>query len=573
MELSKSKQLAIWLAWLIIVPAGIWLTIQHSPSRFNGQELDLLAFLILMCVLSLIPMVINNTPISTVQGVSLAVFLVFGLSAEVILTQISFLFMLLMLKLRREEIYRLPLNSILFFFISLLSGLFYYWIGGTHEFATSVSAADFGKIFAYQLAYFVLNTILLTAVRYILFQIKPRLFDKDLLWDCISSLIVVPEAIIMFIVYQQIGYLSILFVGIPLIALALIMRMYNSSQEINALLTKASEFGHKLTQRLEVQEVTQLFIEKISDIVPAEEAYIFDISNKRQEIELLRYAKDGKEQNKDIKMFKSYEGVSGTVWQTGKGIIYSSRKEWQHLDVGVISPGMESILAVPIVRNSLVVGILILASPKKRMYVDYQLMIMDLLCSYLGVAIENARNLQQTKLESEKCALTNLYNYRYFDRVLREEFTKIEKQQYKNLSLILIDIDRFKSVNDTYGHESGNELLVQLADRLDKLIGTRGILARYGGEEFVILIPNFGKQEAYDFAEFIRRSIAGKSFSVHSDLDHHRSNQLVPLTASIGVATAPVDAEDPQALVRHADRAMYTGAKQAGRNKVAQYVG
>ncbi|MDQ0219383.1 GGDEF domain-containing protein [Peribacillus cavernae] len=573
MEVAKHKRITVWLLWLLLVPAGITLTYQYYPPQTNVHGWDIIGFLFLACLLSLIPMMINNSPVSAVQGVSLAVFLIYGLAVEMIVTQITYMFMLLALRLRRNEIHRLPLNSLLFFFVSLVSGLIYYALAAADDFGTIVSPSHLSIIIVYHLIYFTLNTILVSVIRYLLYNQKLALITRDAVWDCIAALVVLPIGIILFILYQQLGYQSILITGIPLIVLAYTMKLYNSSQAINEGLQKASEFGHQLTQRLEVKEVIHLFVVKIATILPSEQTYILDVFNQEKEIHLLRYAEWGIEKEKKIKPLVLNEGISGHVWKTKKGIIYQTRKDWEHLDTGILKETVESVLAVPVVRNSLVVGVLILTSGKKRAYEQYQLMIMDILCSYLGAAIENARHLQETKQKSERCALTNLYNFRYFESALEKEFDKLQNKEYSNLSLIILDIDRFKSINDTYGHQSGNEILTELARRLERLMANRGILARFGGEEFVILMPEVDKAEAYDFAEFIRHSIASKPFSVHSDLGEHRSKLLVSVTASIGVASALADAEDAQSLVRHADRAMYTGAKQAGRNKVAQYVG
>ncbi|RFU66103.1 GGDEF domain-containing protein [Peribacillus glennii] len=557
----------------MIIPAGITLSFQHFPPLITGRGWDTLAFLVLMCILSFIPMIINNTPISSVQGVSLAVFLIFGLAVEMILTQISFMFMLLMLRLRRNEMYRLPLNSLIFFFVSVVSGMIYYGIGGTHDFDAVIGPSNFWKILIYLLVYFMLNTLFISVSRYILNGQKLELFTKDAVWDFIASLVVLPIGLILFILYDQLGYLSILFGGIPLVGIALVLKLYNSSQEVSERLKRAGEFGHELTQRLQVNEVLSIFVLKIPAIIPSDNAYILDLFNEKNEIHLLGYAEQGIEKKKEIPPLTLKEGISGFVWKSKKGVIFHKRREWEHLDIGILPETIESLLAVPIVRNELVVGVLILASGRKRAYEQYHLMITDILCSYLAVAIENARHLHETKQKSERCALTNLYNYRFFEDALENEFIKLQNREISTLSLILLDIDHFKTVNDTYGHQSGNDILAGLARRLERLMPAKGIVARYGGEEFVILLPDVSKSEAFDFAESIRHTIASKPFTVYSDLDDTRTILSVPITASIGLASAPLDAEDAQALIRHADRAMYTGAKQAGRNRVAKYVG
>jgi diguanylate cyclase (GGDEF)-like protein len=149
-----------------------------------------------------------------------------------------------------------------------------------------------------------------------------------------------------------------------------------------------------------------------------------------------------------------------------------------------------------------------------------------------------------------------------------------DRREYfkKPFSVILLDIDHFKSVNDSYGHQSGNEVLILLAKRLEAFMGDRGIVARYGGEEFIILLPEADEIECYDIAEQLRFFISDTSFEVNNDLTDKLRHHIY-ITASIGIATAPHQGEDPLTLIRNADRAMYTGAKQQGRNKVAAYTG
>lgn len=141
----------------------------------------------------------------------------------------------------------------------------------------------------------------------------------------------------------------------------------------------------------------------------------------------------------------------------------------------------------------------------------------------------------------------------------------------RNLSLVMIDIDHFKGINDTYGHQSGNDILVELARILEAEVGNEGIVARYGGEEFVVVFEDYSKDLALLFAEGLRKKIEKHDFKILQDLDAVRTATTVNITLSIGVSTAPDDSDEPNGLLRNADRALYIGAKQAGRNKVAAY--
>ena len=140
------------------------------------------------------------------------------------------------------------------------------------------------------------------------------------------------------------------------------------------------------------------------------------------------------------------------------------------------------------------------------------------------------------------------------------------------LSVLMLDIDFFKEVNDTYGHQSGNDVLQTLARILKQHVPSNGIVGRYGGEEFVFILPEMSKYEAKLFAEQIRLEIESYAFQVYPSLNNQSAPVLISITVSIGVSTAPEDADEAKTLLSNADRSLYLGAKQAGRNRVAGYV-
>jgi len=135
----------------------------------------------------------------------------------------------------------------------------------------------------------------------------------------------------------------------------------------------------------------------------------------------------------------------------------------------------------------------------------------------------------------------------------------------------MLDIDHFKSINDTYGHQSGNDLLKALARLLESFVPIDATLSRYGGEEFVIVLPSYGKSETIELAEKIRKDVESATFRIIPDLFKGREPVDVHMTVSIGIANVPIDARDAKELLRNADRALYIGGKQAGRNKVGVY--
>jgi len=182
----------------------------------------------------------------------------------------------------------------------------------------------------------------------------------------------------------------------------------------------------------------------------------------------------------------------------------------------------------------------------------------------LSQEFKERRKLAHMLMESAtRDALTGMINRREFERQLSHDWER--KARYDSpLSLILIDIDHFKPVNDNYGHLAGDKILRDLAVRMQGRLRASEVLARYGGEEFVVLVPQ-PLSVAVFLAEQLRELVAEKPFEIQED-DHSRT---IPLTISLGVADAR-DVASPRELIASADDAMYR-AKQGGRNRVEVY--
>ncbi len=155
--------------------------------------------------------------------------------------------------------------------------------------------------------------------------------------------------------------------------------------------------------------------------------------------------------------------------------------------------------------------------------------------------------------------LTGLYNRRYFDRHLDLMFTKAQ-QQGRKMAVMMLDIDFFKMVNDTHGHEAGDDILVEFAKRIQKNIRGVDLPCRYGGEEFVVLMPDTSQVSAGNIAERVRDAVESAPFLTNSGV-------AISITVSAGVALNVGGIEEPKMLLKKADIALYQ-AKHDGRNRV-----
>jgi two-component system cell cycle response regulator len=164
---------------------------------------------------------------------------------------------------------------------------------------------------------------------------------------------------------------------------------------------------------------------------------------------------------------------------------------------------------------------------------------------------------------SRKDGLTNLYNHRFFHQLLDTEISRAERYD-RVVSLLMIDIDNFKTYNDTHGHPTGDVILKQLANLLRQSSRSCDYVARYGGEEFAIIAPEAGPDAAGRMAQRIREAVEEAKFEGEEIMAGGR------LTISIGAASFPVQASSKSDLVEKADRALYR-AKALGKNRVVLY--
>lgn len=174
-----------------------------------------------------------------------------------------------------------------------------------------------------------------------------------------------------------------------------------------------------------------------------------------------------------------------------------------------------------------------------------------------SMAIVNARIFQQVQESANTDDLTGLSNRRFFFLTAQKELERAERYG-RPLSAIMFDIDNFKEINDTYGHVTGDKVLIALADRCRTALRTTDILSRYGGDEYILILPEINTPEAHQVAERLRNDIASTPF----ETDGH----TLTITISLGIATLGTNSSSLDELIRHCDEALYR-AKAGGRNQ------
>ena len=252
------------------------------------------------------------------------------------------------------------------------------------------------------------------------------------------------------------------------------------------------------------------------------------------------------------------QGVAGTVAATGEARLGRVGDR----DLGLVladgEPAGQEIISVPLRASSGVLGVVNLYDRSDgRPFDAADLETVRSFATQAAVAIDNVLLHQEAQRLSVTDALTGLGNYRSFQQILSREIERASRFG-RSLGLLMLDLDLFKSVNDVHGHQVGNAVLVEVAERLRGEVREVDVVARYGGEEFAVILPESDVDGAGHTAERICAAMRARPFAV-GDLD-------LAVTVSIGVAVFPANGQAAGTLVRAADEALYA-AKGGGRDQ------
>ncbi len=247
------------------------------------------------------------------------------------------------------------------------------------------------------------------------------------------------------------------------------------------------------------------------------------------------------------------------VIQSGQPLVIPDTRQKPSWVVFEETAWIRSYLALPICLHDRVLGLLRLDGDTPGGFSAEDAKRLQPLANAAAIALENARLFGEVQRLAITDGLTGTYNRRHFFELAEREIERGRRYGHA-VSAIMLDIDHFKQVNDTYGHATGDQVLRAAAERCSESIRDVDILGRYGGEEFVVVLPATDLSGALSTAERLRQCVA------ETPIPTDRGD--VTITISLGVASNIQDNGDLAVLLNRADAAMYA-AKQAGRNRVA----
>jgi diguanylate cyclase (GGDEF)-like protein len=323
------------------------------------------------------------------------------------------------------------------------------------------------------------------------------------------------------------------------------------------------EVGKALFSTLDLQKILQTIMEKISDLLEPDTWSLLMVDEKTKELYFEIAIGSGADKLKDVRL-KMGEGIAGWVAEHGEPVLVEDVTKDPRFSPKIdelTQMNTRSVVCVPIKGPEQILGVVELVNCLgKQSFVEEDIPILKSLADYAAIALENARYVQRIHELTITDDCTALYNARHLNFVLEAEIYRSNRYGYE-FSVIFIDLDHFKQVNDVYGHLVGSKLLWMIGDIIKGNLRMIDYAFRYGGDEFVILLPQTSKESSLTVVRRAKELLTSKVFFAEEGLN-------IKVTASFGVASFPADARTRKELLRMADEAMYL-VKNTTRNSIA----
>jgi diguanylate cyclase (GGDEF)-like protein len=323
------------------------------------------------------------------------------------------------------------------------------------------------------------------------------------------------------------------------------------------------EVGKTLASTLDLQKILQTIMEKISDFLQPDTWSLLMLDENTQELYFEIAIGAGANKLKDVRL-KVGEGIAGWVAAKGEPVLVEDVRKDPRFTSKIdelTQVETRSVVCVPIKGREKILGVIELINCLGReSFRKEDIPILKNLADYAAIALENARYVQRIHELTITDDCTALYNARHLHFVLDAEIYRSNRYNYE-FSVIFIDLDHFKQVNDTHGHLVGSKLLWMIGDLIKGHLRLIDYAFRYGGDEFVVLLPQTSKENALMVVRRTKELLNSTTFFTEEGLN-------IKVTASFGIAAFPIDARTRKEILRMADEAMYL-VKNSTRDNIA----
>jgi diguanylate cyclase (GGDEF)-like protein len=316
-------------------------------------------------------------------------------------------------------------------------------------------------------------------------------------------------------------------------------------------LTIFHDVAKTLTSSLDLDSILQTIMEKMAEYFRPDTWSLLMVDEEHDELYFAIAVGQAAEALKNVRL-KIGEGIAGWVAKHGEQLVVpdvaADPRFAKRIDEST-QWETQSIICVPLRSKLRVLGVIQLVNVDMSQFSEQELFFLQSLCDYAAIAIENARWVERIQELTITDDCTGLYNARHLYKTLDTEVYRSSRFGYE-FSVVFIDLDRFKTVNDTHGHLIGSKLLAEIGYLVKAQLRLIDFAFRYGGDEFVVLLPQTSKDQALVVAKRLRDALRASSFCREEGLN-------LNVRASMGLATYPHDARTAHDIIRQADQMMY----------------
>ena len=317
-----------------------------------------------------------------------------------------------------------------------------------------------------------------------------------------------------------------------------------------------------LTSSLDLDSILQTILEKMAEYFQPDTWSLLMVDEQKMELYFAIAVGQASEALKSVRL-KVGEGIAGHVAKFGEKLVVpdvTADKRFAKRVDNLTQLQTQSIICMPLKSRLRVLGVIQLVNVDLAHFSREEEFFLQALCDYAAIAIENARAVEKIQELTITDDCTGLYNARHLYKTLEQEVYRSTRFQYE-FSVLFIDLDHFKQVNDTHGHLVGSKLLAEIGYMIKAQLRLIDSAFRYGGDEFVVVLPQTGKDAALVVARRIRDCLRASVFCKEEGLN-------LNVRASMGLATFPHDAKSSHDIIRQADEMMYM-VKNTSRDSIA----